>query len=165
MAKRTLNIKSLVPRKDCGYRQGYYHLLNPNKYIGDPSKIIFRSGWEKKFATYCDVNDRVVAWASEPFVIQYLHPIDKVMKPYNVDFYVKIEKGENIFSEYLIEVKPSKQLLQPIHPPGRVTEKRLNAYYAQMKTYLVNLSKFQAAKSYAENRGWQFVVVTENWIF
>lgn len=164
MAQRQLNIKSLVPRKDSQYRQGYYKLINQEKYLGDPTKIIFRSGWEKRFATYCDINDRVVQWSSEPLVIQYLHPIEKTLKRYNVDFYVKIDKGNNTFSEYIVEVKPAKQLTAPVMPT-RATEKGMKSYYAQMKTYLVNLAKFQAARVYAQNRGWEFVVVTESFIF
>jgi hypothetical protein len=162
---RTLNIKSLVPRKDGPYKQGYYQLINPLKYIGDPTKIIFRSSWEKRFATYCDINTRVVVWSSEPMVIKYMHPLDGTLKSYNVDFYVKVDKGDGSFAEYLVEVKPQKQLKQPVRPLGRASEKKLLGYAAQMKTYLVNLAKFNAAKTYCVNRGWDFVIVTESFIF
>ena len=165
MGNRHLDIKSLVPRKDGKYQQGYYHLINFEKYIGDPGKIIFRSGYERRFATYCDINDRIVKWSSEPLKIEYFHPVDKVMKPYNVDFYVKIDKGNNVFNEYIVEVKPAKQLKKPKQPEGRMTEKKLLAYNSQLKTYIVNMSKFQAAKVYAEGRGWSFVVVSESFIF
>ena len=162
---RRLNIKSLVPRKDSKYQQGYYHLINPSKYIGDSTKIIFRSGWERKFATYCDINDRVAAWSSEPMEIKYMHPVENIIKPYNVDFYVKIDKGNGAYNEYLVEIKPAKQLKQPVAPTGNITKKRLDAYASQLKTYMVNLSKFSAAKAYCEGRGWKFVVVTESFIF
>ena len=165
MAQRKLNIKSLVPRKDGQYTQGYYRLLNPQKYIGDPNKIIFRSSWEKRFATYCDINDRVIMWSSEPMEIPYFHPTEKKMKPYNVDFYVKIDKGNNNYSEYIVEVKPAKQLKQPTQPIGRITEKKMTSYNYQLKTYLTNVAKFNAADSYAKGRGWNFVVVTEAFIF
>jgi len=162
--KSKLNIKSLTPRKDSPYRQGYYHLISPNKYIGDPNKIIFRSSWERKFATYCDTNERIVAWSSEPIQILYLNPISGEIKPYNVDFYVRI-KNEDSFSEYLVEVKPSRQLKQPQAPVGRVTEKKMNSYNEALKTYLINLAKFKAAKDFAKSRGWEFIVVTENMLF
>ncbi len=164
MARR-LNIKNLVPRKDAQYRQGYYQLINSSKYIGDPSKIIFRSSWEKRFATYCDVNERVVAWSSEPFQIPYLHPVEGVTKPYNIDFYVKIKSGNNEIKEFIVEVKPSKQLKPPVQPSGRITEKRMSDYTLQMTTYLTNLAKFHAAREYAKTRGWEFVIVTETFIF
>ena len=159
-----LNIKNLTPRKDSLYRQGYYQPANPQKYIGDLNKIIFRSSYEKRFATYCDYNERILAWSSEPIQIPYLNPIDGVIKPYNVDFYVKI-KTENSYSEYLVEVKPSRQLNQPNAPIGKITEKRMISYMNAMKSYLVNLAKFKAAKQYAESRGWQFIVVTESMLF
>ena len=164
MAKRTLNIKNLVPRKDGVYKQGYYNLVNPSKYIGDASKIIFRSSWEKKFATYCDHNDRILAWASEPMRIPYMSPVDREIKPYNVDFYVKVQTAEG-YSEYIVEVKPARQLQVPVQPSGRVTAKRMASYTTQMTTYLTNLAKFTAAKEYAKGRGWDFVVVTENFLF
>ena len=164
MAKRTLNIKNLVPRKNGAYRQGYYNIANPQKYIGDTSKIIFRSSWEKKFATYCDHTERVLAWASEPLQIPYMSPVDKVVKPYNVDFYVKIQVEEG-YREYIVEVKPAKQLKVPVAPSGRITEKRMVSYTTQMQAYLVNLAKFTAAKEYAKGRGWEFIVVTESFLF
>jgi len=165
MAKRRLNIKNLTPRKDALYKQGYYNLLNPQKYIGDPHKIIFRSSWEKRFAMYCDTNERILAWSSEPMEIPYLNPVDREVKPYNVDFYVRVDQGEGKHKEYIIEVKPSRQLQQPQAPMGRITEKKMESYTNAMKTYLVNLAKFKAAKDFATGRGWDFVVVTESFIF
>jgi hypothetical protein len=164
MAKRSLNIKNLVPRKNGTYRQGYYNLLNPQKYIGDPHKIIFRSSWERRFAIYCDTNERILSWSSEPLQIPYLNPVDREIRPYNVDFYVKI-KTEKGYSEYIVEVKPAKQLKAPQAPKGRITEKAMNAYTSQLQTYLINTAKFSAAKEYAKGRGWQFVIVTESMLF
>jgi hypothetical protein len=164
MARR-LNIKNLTPRKDSLYKQGYYNLLNPRKYIGDPNKIIFRSSWEKRFAMYCDTNERILAWSSEPMEIPYLNPIDREIKPYNVDFYVRVDKGEGKYSEFIVEVKPSRQLKQPQSPVGRVTEKKMESYTNAMKMYLINLAKFKAAKDFAKSRGWDFIVVTESFIF
>lgn len=165
MAKRSLNIKNLTPRKDAPYRQGYYNLMNPQKYVGDPNKIIFRSSWEKRFAIYCDTNDRIMVWSSEPLAIPYLNPVDGEIRPYNVDFYVRIKTGEKTYKEYLVEVKPSRQLKPPQAPTGRITEKRMESYTNAMKSYLVNLAKFKAAKEYSSSRGWDFVVVTESMLF
>lgn len=164
MAKRSLNIKNLVPRKNAATKQGYYNIANPDKYVGDISKIIFRSSWEKKFATYCDHNERILAWASEPLKIPYMSPVDRGIHPYNVDFYVKVQT-ENGHREYIVEVKPARQLKAPVQPSGRVNEKRMTSYTTQMATYLVNLAKFTAAREYAKGRGWEFVVVTEDFLF
>jgi len=162
---RSLNIKDLVPRKNSPYKQGYYTLQNLNKYIGDPGKIIYRSAWEKTFCIFCDLNTQVIAWSSEPIRIPYQHPILNVQKPYNVDFYFKIKKTDNIIKEYIAEVKPAKKIKKPEMPPGNVTQKRLNGYIAQMQEYSINMFKFKAAQEWAIQRGWEFILITENFLY
>lgn len=163
---RRLNIKNLVPRKNAATRQGYFSPVNPHKYIGDANKIIYRSGWEKKFCTFCDLNERVLAWSSETIKIPYVHPIDGTTKPYNVDFYMKIMKNDGLVKEYIAEVKPAKKLLKPELPrTGRINEKRMNAHIEQTKEYLINMHKFSAAKKWAEDRNWEFIIVTESFLF
>ena len=48
--------------------RGRYSPSNPKKYKGDPSNIIYRSLWERKFMVYCDMNDKIVEWGSEEFL-------------------------------------------------------------------------------------------------
>ena len=47
------------------YHQGLYAPKFPEKYRGNAANIIFRSSWEKLAFQWCDLNPRVVAWASE----------------------------------------------------------------------------------------------------
>jgi hypothetical protein len=162
---RKLDIKNLVPRKNGMYRQGYFKAVNPQKYIGDPGKIIFRSAWEKRFATYCDVNEKVVAWSSESVQVPYHNPVDHTQKIYNLDFYLKVRQPDGTDKHFIAEVKPAKKLVKPVLPATRLTEKRVNAHILQMKEYAVNMYKFQAAKEWAEARGWEFIIVTENFLF
>lgn len=162
---RKLDIKNLVPRKGGMYRQGYFTPANPQKYVGDAGKIIFRSTWEKKFATYCDLNEKVIAWSSETIQVPYMNPVDNVIKSYNLDFYLKVRQQDGTAKEFIAEVKPAKKLLKPILPKTRLTEKRVNAHILQMKEYAVNMYKFQAAKEWAKARGWEFILVTENFLF
>lgn len=161
---RTLNIKNLVPRKG-NYRQGYFNPLNPQKYVGDPGKIIFRSSWEKKFATFCDLNEKVLAWSSETIQIPYQNPVEGGTKTYNIDFYLKIRKEDGSIKEYIAEVKPSKKLNKPQLTGSRINEKRMNAHIVQMKEYAINMHKFQAAQEWARARGWDFIIITENFLF
>ena len=161
---RKLNIKSLAP-KNTNYRQGYYKPANPEKYLGDLNKIIFRSAWERKFAVYCDSEPKVLAWSSEPVAVPYFHPVLKTMKPYYVDFYMKTLQDDNSTKEFIVEVKPSKKLIAPMLPEGRVTQKRADAFKKQAEEYMINLHKFDAAKKYAESRGWSFILVTERFHF
>ena len=44
--------------------KGIYKPINPKKYAGDPSNIVYRSNWERRFMVYCDKNDDIVFWAS-----------------------------------------------------------------------------------------------------
>ena len=40
--------------------KGKYRPTNPKKYKGDPTNIIYRSLWERKFMCYCDLNDNIL---------------------------------------------------------------------------------------------------------
>ena len=40
--------------------KGRYTPKNPNKYKGNPHRIVYRSLWERKFMKYCDFNDAVL---------------------------------------------------------------------------------------------------------
>ena len=162
---RNLNIKNLVPRKNSGYQQGYYRPLNPQKYIGDTSKIIFRSSWEKKFMIYCDNNDKIIAWNSESVQVPYLNPIENVTRIYNLDFYFKV-KEENGTKDYIAEIKPSKKLQKPVLSKSHKNNaKYITAYNYQMTEYVINMHKFSAAKTWALERGWEFILITEKFLF
>ena len=53
--------------------KGRYTPENPKKYIGDPSKIVYRSSWERRFMIYCDRNPLILSWASEELAIPICH--------------------------------------------------------------------------------------------
>ena len=40
--------------------KGIYKPTNPKKYAGDPSNIVYRSNWERRFMVYCDKNDDII---------------------------------------------------------------------------------------------------------
>ncbi len=40
--------------------QGYFKPKNPQKYKGDPTNIIYRSGWELKFMLYVDSHPEIL---------------------------------------------------------------------------------------------------------
>jgi len=162
---RKLNIKNLVPRKDSQYRQGYYRILNSEKYIGDYHKIIYRSSWELKFCKFCDLNEKVLKWSSESIQVPYLNPLEGSMKTYNVDFYMKVLKDNGEIKEYIVEVKPAKKLEKPKAPRIRLNEKKMNSHIAATKEYLINMHKFDAAKKWATDRGWEFIIVSEQFLF
>ena len=49
--------------------KGKYYPSYPQKYKGDPTNIIYRSLWERKFMVYCDKNERILEWGSEEIAL------------------------------------------------------------------------------------------------
>jgi hypothetical protein len=158
-----MSIKNQKPKKGLSYKQGYFKPTNPHKYVGRGA-LIYRSSWELKFCIYCDTHAEVLEWSIEPqnHVIPYISAFDQKEHYYNPDFYVKIKK-EKISEEFIVEIKPKKQLRKP-KKPKRLSEKAINYYKDRAKTYIINMSKFKYAKAYAERRGMKFIYVTEDWI-
>jgi len=133
--------------------KGKFNPLNPNKYKGDPSNIIYRSLWEFKLMKYLDSHSQIVKWSSEEFCIPYRSPIDRRMHRYFPDFWVEKENGEQL----VIEVKPKQQLVPP-KKPKRQTVK----YLREMHTYAINMKKFEVAKEFCENKGMKWMIMTQD---
>ena len=51
--------------------QGYYKVQHPEKYIGDPNLVIYRSSWEASFCRWCDFSPSILRWSSEPIKVPY----------------------------------------------------------------------------------------------
>lgn len=145
-------------------QQGYFRPVNPDKYIGDISTIVFRSSWEFKFLKWCDSSPTVLKYSSEPFSIPYFNPLDKRVHKYYVDFLILVKDSNGVESSYLIEVKPTKYTKPPI-APARMTNKQTANYVYAAKQYIVNQAKFEAAKEFAAVRGLKFGIITENFLF
>lgn len=156
------DIKKVKPNGE--YKSGKFIPKNPEKYIGDIHNIIFRSSWEQRFCIYCDTNEFILKWSSEPLKIPYYNPLDKKDHQYNVDFYMKTLNTEGIEQEWIIEIKPEKQTKKPIYE-GNMTTEKLKAYNRNMQIWITNQSKFKAAKLWAEQRGFRFGVINENFLF
>lgn len=137
---------------------GFYKPLNPKKYKGNPSNIIYRSLWERKFMVFCDINENIVEWGSEEIVVPYRSPIDGRIHRYYVDFYIKTKTKTGDSKKYLIEVKPKKQTVQPTPNPKRKTKTWRDA----VLTFMKNKAKWEAAKDYCEDRQMQFLILTED---
>ena len=93
------HIKDLKPNVNAQSKQGYYRVQNPQKYIGNPQEVIFRSSIEFNFCKYCDLTESVLRWSSEPFSIPYWSPIDEKYHQYWIDFFVEIQRSEEHTSE------------------------------------------------------------------
>ena len=136
--------------------KGFFRPKNPQKYMGDPTNIIYRSRWELKLMMYLDDHRDVIKWGSEEVVIPYRSPIDGRVHRYFVDFVVTKINKEGKRETSLIEVKPAAQT----KPPERQT-KKTKRYITEVMTWGVNEAKWKAAKEFCEDRGWTFHVFTE----
>jgi hypothetical protein len=139
--------------------KGYFKPRNPAKYRGNPSNIIYRSGWELKLMLWLDGKSDVINWGSEEVVIPYRSPIDGRLHRYFVDFIVTTINKEGIKETTLIEVKPAAQTKPPVLKEG--TNPRNRKYISEVMTWGVNEAKWKAATEYCKDRGWKFQIFTE----
>ena len=135
------------------YRQGTYQIKNTAKYVGTGLPR-FRSGWEFSFMMFCDSNDNVVNWASEPVRIPYRNPLTGKNTNYVPDFIVTYRGPNNTLRAELIEIKPKKQSL---------IESKQSQYDRAMVA--INYAKWDAAQRWCKANGLSFRVITEDQIF
>jgi len=136
---------------------GRFSCKNPKKYRGDPTKIYYRSLWERRFMVYCDNNDAILEWASEEFYIPYRSPVDNRVHRYFPDFFIKYKKKDGSIGNDVIEVKPKGQV-KPPNPRSR----RTRTYLREVTRYLVNQAKFEAAQEFCKDRKFGFRILTED---
>lgn len=137
--------------------KGKYKPSYPQKYKGDPTNIIYRSLWERKFMKYCDLNENILEWGSEEIALPYVSPIDNRYHRYFPDFYIKVKETNGKIKKYLIEIKPKKQTIEP-----QVKKKVTKGYIYEVTEWAKNQAKWKAAKEFCEDRQWEFRVLTED---
>ena len=133
------------------FKQSY-----PGKYKGDPTNIIYRSLWERKFMVWCDRNINVEEWGSEEIIIPYISPVDGRVHRYFPDFYVRARTKTGGKTRLIIEVKPLKQTQTP-----KKQQRRTKKYLNEVRTYAVNDAKWKAAREYCKDRQMVFMILTE----
>lgn len=138
------------------FMQGRYAPKHPEKYIGDPGNVIYRSGWERRFMVYCDQTPGILRWQSEEFHIPYTSPLDGRVHRYFPDFLVESETNSGK-QTLVIEIKPHRQTIMP--------KRRGKNFLREASTLAVNTAKWQAAEQYCKERHWKFVVFTEQHLF
>ena len=142
------------------FKQGFFKPRNPTKYKGDPTKIVYRSGWELRLMSHFDTHEDVIWWSSEEKIIPYRSPVDNKIHRYFPDFLINIKNKEGKTETVMIEVKPKSQTKEPKRP-SKVTKKYINEVF----TYGVNQNKWKAAEEFCADRGWRFMIMTEEEIF
>jgi hypothetical protein len=139
------------------FLQGRYKPSNPQKYKGDVHNIIYRSSWERKFLYYCDTNENILEYSSEEIVVPYRSPVDNKIHRYFPDFYIKYKDGDGKIKKALIEIKPFRQTQEP-----KVQKRKTKSYIYEVVEYAKNQAKWDAAKEWCIDRGWEFKVLTES---
>jgi hypothetical protein len=143
------------------YHQGFYTIKNPQKYIGDVTKCIYRSKWELYFMTWCDNETSIKRWSSEFITIPYQDEFGHFHR-YFPDFYIEIidKKNPLRFDQVVVEIKPFKETQMP-KMPANPTAKSMESFEYQLKTYQKNLYKWTKAQYWCEKNHMKFVLIHE----
>jgi hypothetical protein len=136
--------------------KGKFRPKHPKKYRGDPTKIIYRSLWERNCMRYFDDNPNVLKWSSEEVIVPYKSPLDGRYHRYFPDFLIRIKNKQGQLETIMIEVKPYKETKEP-KPQKRLTKN----YLYEVRTWSINKSKWEAAIEFCKDRKWKFMIITE----
>ena len=137
------------------FKQGVYKPKLREKYKGKTLPV-YRSGWELKFFRWCDCNPNITSWISEGVVVPYKSPLDGRIHRYFVDGLITIKEANGV-KTYLIEIKPSSQVI----PPKPKKYKRKSTMIYEQQTYIKNKAKWDAAEKWAKKKGIEFKILTE----
>ena len=137
--------------------RGKYQPSYPKKYKGDPTNVVYRSLWERRFMNYCDNNENVLEWGSEEIALPYRSQLDNKIHRYFPDFYIKICESDGSIQKYIIEIKPQKQTIEP-----KVQKKKTKGYIFEVKEWVRNQAKWKVAQEFCEDRQWKFKIITEH---
>jgi hypothetical protein len=135
------------------FAQGVYTVKNAGKYAGR-GEPRYRSSWENVFMNFCDTNENIMQWASEPVRIPYRHPLTGKMTIYVPDFIVTYRGPNNTTCAELIEIKPKSQSI--IEDRQSQRDRAIVA---------VNYCKWAAAQAWCKQNGLTFRIITEDQIF
>lgn len=136
--------------------KGKFKPSNPQKYKGNPTNVIYRSLWERKFMIYCDTNINVLEWGSEEIALPYRSPLDNRIHRYFPDFYIKVKEKTGQIKKYIIEIKPQRQTIEP-----QIKQRKTKQYIYEVTEWAKNQAKWEAAKQFCEDRGYEFKILTE----
>jgi len=151
-----------VPNQVSRFHQGYYKIQHPAKYIGNPVDIVYRSSWEYKFMIYCDLNEGVLKWGSEVFKVPYIDRMGH-NHVYIPDFYLETrdQNNDGLMNRFLIEIKPEKEIREPIIPSGNISEKKLKNLEYEIGVWQKNKYKWSYTIEWCKSRDIKFWLVTE----
>lgn len=151
-------------------KQGWYSVINIDKVIKPADnymksciikentiKLNYKSSIELKAFRYCDMNKYIVRYGIEPFAIPYVKPTTGKIHRYYIDIFIEFSTND----KFLVEVKSSSET-KPPRKPSKKTIKAIENYNKALETYMINKSKWEAARNFAKERNLKFIILTEN---
>lgn len=141
--------------------KGRFIPRNPQKYVGNPQNIVFRSAWERTFMEYCDSHSEILQWASEEFTVPYYFVGDSKWHRYYPDFIVHVKTKTGDKQTWMVEIKPFAQTKSPQTKTYSNKRRQLR----ETIEYAKNQAKWSAAQIFCQNKGWKFVILTENELY
>lgn len=136
------------------YANGFFQLQNPAKYVGKNIPH-YRSSWEQVVMRMCDTNPSILQWANEAIHINYRNPFTGKNTIYVPDFFVTYIDAKMQTHGEVWEIKPQKET---------TLEAAGNSKRAQAAAIL-NMAKWQAARTFCKSQGLNFRIITENDLF
>jgi len=145
----------------------FYQCSNLKPYLKNPQKcksstVTIRSSWEGKFVLkYLDINSNIIQWSSEDKIIEYFCPTDGKKHRYFIDFWFSAKTKDGKIKEFLVEIKPSSQTIEP-KIPNRKTKK----FLTEVLTYTKNKAKWDTVEKYCKSqreigKDIEFLIITE----
>jgi hypothetical protein len=134
--------------------KGRFIPKNPDKYIGDPNKITFRSSWELTCMKRADSREDVLRWNSEEFSIPYFLPSDGKVHQYYPDMFIEWVDEDGIIHKEIIEIKPRHEAVKQYAKSDRSKD-----------ALEINEAKWVAAMHWCKENGFEFRVLTEQVIY
>ena len=86
--------------------------------------------------------------------------LDNKYHDYFPDFYFEYKTGDKV-RKIIVEVKPKKDLTPPKKPKTE-NAKTMEKYQKEAKTYIKNMEKAKACKTYCEQHNMEYKFVTED---
>lgn len=141
------------------YKQGWYKVVNTSKFIKPLDEymksyrrddkgvyIQYKSSLEKIAFRYADMNPKIKYFSIEPFNIKYVKPTDNKVHRYFIDMYIEFVTGD----KFLVEIKPYSQTIYPANKNAQ-----------DIVTYMINIAKWKAAKTFSKLNNMNFIILTE----
>ena len=139
--------------------KGIFEITDWSKYAGTKFPE-FRSSFEYRTYDWCQKTKAVVKWSVETVIVPYFDPIKQKKRRYGGGGGMEVIDKTGNLTKYLVEIKPESMCKPP--KPGR---KKTKTLLQEQATWMTNQAKWQAAEQFAKERGWKFILLTENDIF